>query len=159
MYVCTDVSETVKIQCGRQQIHSSGSIAIVFGLGPCVVYPVTVKYTSEVPPLSKHNITPPVCVQCRERARIRERRRVTVCDRDMYCSACRGGRQSESDAELYRATERVCVRVSVCERATHRDRECARKREGQRLVLLYDAEEPLCVRVRGRERKRERERK
>ena len=157
MYVSADVSETVKIQCGRQQIHSSGSIAIVFGLGPCVVYPVTVKYTSGVPPMSKHHITPPVCVQCRERARIRERRRVTVCDRD--CSACRGGRQSESDAELYRATERVWVHVSVCERATHRDRECARKREGQRRVLLYDAEEPLCVHVRGRERKRDRERK
>ena len=82
-----------------------------------------------------------------------------MCDRDMYCSACREGRQSESDAEVYRATERVWVHVSVCERATHRDRECARKRVGQRRVLLYDAEVPLCVRVRGRERKRERERK
>jgi len=53
----------------------------------------------------------------------------------------------------------VCVRVSVCEQATHTDRECARERERQRLVSLYHAEESPCVQVRGRERERERERK
>jgi len=49
--------------------------------------------------------------------------------------------------------------VNVCEQATHTDRECARERERQILVSLYDAEESPCVRVRGRERERERERK
>ena len=47
--------------------------------------------------------------------------------------------------------------MSVCEQATHTDRECARERERQILVSLYDAEESPCVRVRGRERERERE--
>jgi hypothetical protein len=62
IYVYLDVSETVYTQCGRQRIHPSGSTAIVFRLGPCVLYLMTVKYISEVPPMSKHNITSPVCV-------------------------------------------------------------------------------------------------
>ena len=75
IYVYLDVSETVYTQCGRQRIHPSGSTAIVFRLGPCVLYLMTVKYTSEVPPMSKHNIMSPVCVSCSERERERERKK------------------------------------------------------------------------------------